>query len=162
FSKDEVGKFPTVFRTYPFQRHKAAKVYTVREEGGNHYLSAVAAGEAQDIAVQVFDRFDWDLAHFPKISWRWRANGLSLPPPGTPGHFDDNACGVYIAFGGWGGKALKYIWSSDLPEGKVIEDTPGRFYVTVKASGPKNLGQWQTVTLNVVDEYRLHFKSEPF
>jgi len=159
FESDDRGTFPAVFKTYPFQRSKALKVYSVQSDNGNRYLNATASGETQNMAAQVFDRFDWDLAKFPRISWRWRAK--SLPKQPSSGHIDDNACGVYIVFGGWGGKALKYIWSTDLPMGKIIDDTPGRFYVTVKESGPKNLGQWQTVSMDINEEYSRLFHAKP-
>src|SRR5579885_2843626 len=161
FSHDKVGEFPSVFRTYPFQRHKAVKVYSVQDEGGNRFLHASAAGDTQDLAVQIFDRFAWDISRFPKISWRWRAKSIPLPPPGSGEHFDDNACGVYVVFGGWGGKALKYTWSGDRRTGEVVEDTPNRFYITVKESGPRAVGQWQTVTIDVAEEYKKFFKSNP-
>ncbi len=161
FSENPVGKFPSDFRTYPFQRGKAATVYSVRMEGDNLFLKATVAGATQGTAVQVFKRFDWDLTQWPKLSWRWRADSLPSPPAGSREHFDDNACGVYVVFGGYGGKAIKYIWSTDLPAGTVKEDTPGKFFVVVAASGAKERGEWQTVAVNVVDEYRRLFKVAP-
>ncbi|MBI1908802.1 MAG: DUF3047 domain-containing protein [Deltaproteobacteria bacterium] len=159
FNTEPVGKFPTRFRTYPFQRGKAMQVYSVQTEGDNHYLNATASGETQDIGVQIFKRFYWELSRWPNISWRWRAK--AIPTPKNHEKFNDNACGVYIIFGGYGGKAVKYVWSTDLPVGTVTEDTPGDFYVVTAASGSQNLGQWQTVSLNIVKEYQRLFKSSP-
>lgn len=160
FSQAPVGSFPSTLKTYPLQRGKAVRVYSVQSEGGKHFLHAQAAGEAQDVATQVFRRFDWDVTQWPRISWRWRAKALPVPPAGVQRHFDDNACGVYIVFGGWGGKAIKYIWSSDLPLGQEKEDTPARFFVIVAKSGSANVGTWQKMTMNVADEYRRLFKKE--
>lgn len=158
FSGASVGAFPQNFKAYPLQRSKALKVYTVQAEGAQRFLHAEAKGDAQDIGVQIFRRFDWDISRWPRISWRWRARELPVQTAGQ--HRDDNACGVYIVFGGFGGKAIKYIWSSDLPVGKVIESTPGRFFVVVAKSGPANVGTWQEMTVNVADEYRRFFKKE--
>lgn len=162
FSADPPGKFPTSFKTYPFQRGKAMRVYKVQSEGENHFLNAAVGGDTQNLAVQIFRNFYWELSRWPILSWRWRARALPAVPPGTHERFDDNACGVYVVFGGFGGKALKYIWSSDLPVGKTIEDTPNQFYVMVVAGGPKNLGTWQKVSFNIIGEYRRVFKSTPF
>lgn len=158
FSAAAVGTFPSTLKTYPLQRNKATQVYSVQSEGGHHFLHAEAKGDAQDIGVQVFRRFDWDISRWPRISWRWRARELPVQTAGQ--HRDDNACGVYIVFGGFGGKAIKYIWSTDLPVGKEIESTPGRFFVIVAKSGPANVGRWQKMTINVADDYRRLFKKE--
>lgn len=159
FSQAIVGQFPSNFKTYPLQRSKAKRVYTVQSEGGRRFLHAEAKGETQDIAVQVFRRFDWDIARWPKITWQWRAKELPVPPAGAGRHFDDNACGVYVVFGGFGGKAIKYIWSSDLPVGREIASIPGRFYVIVARSGAAGLGGWQTMTVNVAEDYQRLFKT---
>lgn len=160
FSKTAVGSFPSTLKTYPLQHTKATRVYSVQSEGGKHFLHAQASGDAQDLAVQVFRRFDWDIAQSPRISWRWRAKAIPVPPAGVQRHYDDNACGVYIVFGGFGGKAIKYIWSTDWPVGKEVESTPGRFFVIVANSGPGKVGTWQKMTVNVADEYRRLFKKE--
>lgn len=157
FSQAAVGSFPSTLKTYPLQRAKAERVYSVQSEGGKNFLHAQASGEAQDLAVQVFRRFDWDISKWSRISWRWRAKSLPTPPAGVQRHFDDNACGVYITFGGFGGKAIKYIWSSDWPVGKQVEDTPGRFFVVVAGSGPDKVGTWQKMTVNVPDDYQRLF-----
>ena len=165
FSHEETGRFPTGFRTYPFQRGKAMMVYSVQEEregeGRNRYLNATVQGENQETAVQIFKRFYWDLSRWPILSWRWRAKALPGPPPGTKERLDDNACGLYVVFGGYGGKALKFIWSTDLPAGKVVEDTPGQFIIIVASAGAKELGHWQKRSFNIMDEYRRAFGSVP-
>lgn len=160
FSAAAVGSFPSTLKTYPLQHTKATRVYSVQAEAGKHFLHAQASGEAQDVATQVFRRFDWDVSRWPRISWRWRAQAIPAPPAGVQRHFDDNACGVYIVFGGFGGKAIKYVWSTDWPVGKEVEDTPGRFFVIVAKSGTAGVGTWQTMTVNVADEYRRLFKKE--
>ena len=160
FSDEKIGTFPASFKTFPFQRRKAASVYAVSEEAGNRFLRAEVRGKTQQIATQVFKNFYWDLPRWPRLTWRWRAQALPTAARGVPRR-DDNACAVYVVFGGYGGKALKYAWSTDLPRGRVIEDRPQEFYVIITESGRKNLGHWQTVTLNILEEYRRFFKSDP-
>lgn len=157
FSGAAVGSFPQNFKTYPLQRSKALQVYTVQAEGGRRFLHAEAKGASQDIGVQIFRRFDWDIARWPKLSWQWRARELPVQKAGE-GHRDDNACGVYMVFGGFGGKAIKYIWSSDLPVGRETASIPGRFYGIVARSGQAGLGTWQSMTVNVAEDYQRLFK----
>lgn len=161
FTTESPGRFPEGFRTYPFQRGKAVTVYSVQSEGNNHHLNATVRENTQGIAVQIFKRFYWDLSRWSNLSWRWRAKALPRPPTGTKERFDDNACGVYVVFGGYGGKAIKFVWSTDLPPGTVLEDTPGRFTIIVASSGPKEIGRWQKRSFNIVDEYRRAFGSIP-
>jgi hypothetical protein len=158
FSRNAVGVFPPQFKTYPLQRSKAAKVYTVQSEGRQNYLHAEASGEAQDIGVQIFRKLDWNIQTQPRLSWRWRAKSLPVMPAGV--HRDDNACAVYVTFGGWGGQAIKYVWSSDLSVGRVMEKTPGRFVVVVARSGPVGLNAWQPMIVDVAEDYRKFFKKE--
>ncbi len=158
FSQYQPDKFPVSFRTYPFQRGKAEKVYSVKEEDGNRFLHAV---DDKEMSVQTMKRFVWDVRRWPNFSWRWRA--VTLPQGGeeTNGAPNDSACGIYVVFGGYTGNAIKYVWSTTLPAGKVVEKKPGKFYIIVLDSGEKNVGTWQTKAVNVVDDYKRLFKSDP-
>jgi len=158
FTQYETGKFPISFRTYPFQRGKALDVYKVQEENGNKFLHAL---DAKDVSVQVFKRFSWNPKLHPHFSWRWRP--VTLPKGGneTNGAPNDSACGVYVIFGGYTGNAIKYVWSSTLPAGTVVEKKPNKFYIVVLDSGSDLVGSWQTRAVNIVDDYKRLFKSEP-
>lgn len=158
FSQYEVDKFPKSFRTYPFQRGKADDVYIVKEEGGNKFLHA---SDDKDISVQTFKRYVWDTEKYPHFSWKWRA--VTLPKGGDErnGMPNDSACGIYVTFGGYTGNAIKYVWSTTLPAGTVVEKKPGKFYILVVESGPGSVGSWQAKAVNVMEDYRRIFKSEP-
>lgn len=159
FSSTDTGRFPQNFKTYPLQRGKALKVYSVQEEGGrNRYLNGT---ERDDASVQVMKRFGWDRNQFPYASWKWRAKALPVGGDENNGRPNDSACGIYIVFGGYTGKALKYVWSTTRPAGEVIEKKPGKFYILVKESGSKNLNQWRTVSVNVVEDFKKYFKADP-
>jgi DUF3047 family protein len=158
FSQYEVDKFPKSFRTYPFQRGKAEKVYIVKDDGGNKFLHA---SDDQGISVQAFKRFYWDRNRWPNFSWRWKA--VALPKGGDErnGMPNDSACGIYLVFGGYTGNAIKYVWSSTLPTGTVVEKKPGKFYIVVLDSGSSKSGAWQTKTVNILEDYKKLFKSDP-
>lgn len=157
FSQSPVAQFPSQFKTYPLQQRAAMKVYTVQSDNGQKFLHAEAGG--QDTGVQIFRRFAWDITAEPRLSWRWRAQMLPIMPAGA--HRDDNACGVYVVFGGWGGRAIKYVWSSDLPVGRVMEKESGKFVVVVVRSGPVGLKAWQGMTVDVAEDYRKFFNKDP-
>lgn len=158
FSQYEVGKFPSAFRTYPFQRGKAEQIYLVQEEGGNRFLHA---SDDKDVSVQTFRKFFWEAKRWPHFSWRWRA--VTLPKGAAENNkvVNDSACGVYVVFGGYTGKVLKYVWSTSLPVGSAHEKKPNKFYFLVAESGAAKVGSWQTVTVNVLEDYKRIFKEEP-
>lgn len=158
FSQYEIGKFPKSFRTYPLQRGKAEQVYLISEEDGNKILHAL---DDKDFSVQAFKRFLWEAKRWPNFSWKWRA--VTLPKGGeeTNGAPNDSACGIYVTFGGYTGNAIKYVWSSTLPAGTVVEKKPGKFYILVLDSGPGSVGSWVTKTVNIVEDYKRLFKAEP-
>src|SRR5262249_47466047 len=146
------------FRTYPFQRGKAQDVYAVKEENGNKFLHA---SDDKDVSVQVFKRFVWNTKQYPNFSWRWRAVTLPKGANENNGQPNDSACGIYVTFGGYTGNAIKYVWSSTLPAGTVVEKKPGKFYMIVRQSGAASAGQWETEAVNVYEDYKKLFKSEP-
>lgn len=158
FTQYEVDKFPKSFRTYPFQRGKADDVYIVKEDGGNKFLHA---SDDKDISVQVFKRFVWDTKAYPNFSWRWRAVTLPKGADENNGRPNDSVCGIYVTFGGYTGNAIKYVWSSTLPAGTVVEKKPGKFYIIVVDSGEGSAGSWQTRSVNVMEDYKRIFKADP-
>lgn len=162
FSNDTPGKFPSNFKTYPFQRGKAEEIYVVNkeggEEGGNKFLTGT---EKNDYSIQALRRAAWDRSQYPVASWKWRAKVLPAGAAENNPATNDSACGVYVVFGGYTGKVLKYVWSATLPEGAVVPKKPGKFYFIVKNSGPKDLNAWQTVRVNVVEDFKKAFGEDP-
>ena len=48
-----------------------------------------------------------------------------------------------------------------MPVGNIWEKDPNEFYVIVKNSGAGKLNQWQEVSINVLEEFKKHFKKDP-
>ncbi|MDZ4224988.1 MAG: DUF3047 domain-containing protein, partial [bacterium] len=96
FGRYKPGQFPTYFKTWPFQRGDAKKVYRVKEENGKKYL---AAFDDKDLSEQIFREFDWNLDPFPYFKCKWRAKTLPKGAAEKNGATNDSACGVYIIFG---------------------------------------------------------------
>jgi hypothetical protein len=155
FSDYHVEKFPRRFRTYPFQRSKASRIYKVAEEKDNFYLKAV---DGENLSTIIFREFLWDVDTYPYISWRWRARILPKRADERNGLTNDSACGVYVNFGKYQGEVLKYTWSTLAPAGTVYIKKPDKMNIIVKESGTDHLRQWQTVTLHIPNEYARHFK----
>ncbi len=158
FNAYEVGKFPINFKTFPFQRADALQVYSVQSEDHHKFLSSF---DDQDISVQIFRRFEWDLPRWPYFSWRWRAKILPQGAAENNPATNDSGCGVYVVFEGYHGDILKYVWSSTLPVGTVYEKKPGKFYIVVLDSASTHLGNWRTIAVNVIEDYKKIFKKEP-
>lgn len=158
FTQYEADKFPISFKTYPFQRGKAQDVYIVKDDGGNKFLHA---SDDKDVSVQVFKRFVWNTKQYPNFAWKWRAVTLPKGADENNGRPNDSACGIYVTFGGYTGNAIKYVWSSTLPVGTVVEKKPGKFYIIVAESGAGSVGSWQTHAVNVLEDYKKLFKAEP-
>jgi hypothetical protein len=158
FTSSTVGKFPNSFKTYPFQRSKAEGVYIVQEEGGNKFLYAK---DDKDVSVQTLKKFSWDAIKEPNFSWKWRAITLPKGAAENSKLTNDSACGVYVLFGGYGGKVLKYVWSSTLPVGSTYEKKANEFFFIVSESGSSKVGSWQTESVNVIEDYKKVFKEDP-
>jgi len=158
FSKNSVGDFPKGWSTYPFQGGKVKKVYKVAEENSERFIRAK---DDQDISMPIFKEFPWSLSENPTLSWKWRAQELPKGAREDSRATNDSACGVYVVFGKTSGVALKYVWSSSLPVGYVWEKEPGKFYIIVLASGPSNVGKWESEKVNVLEDYKKYFKKDP-
>ena len=158
FSGYPADQFPRRFRTYPFQRTKALKVYKTAQENRNVFLKAM---DNEDLSIIIFLEFLWDIQNYPSISWQWRAYTLPKEADERNRPTNDSACGVYISFGRYNGKALKYTWSTLAPVGTIHKKKPGEIHIIVKESGHKKLGQWQKVSINILKDYEDQFGSPP-
>ena len=152
FSNSSVGAFPEGWDTYPLQMGKAKKVYKIEQEGAKKFLRAV--DEAQ-LSATIYHVFDWDLAKFPYLKFKWRAQ--KLPEAGMIDNHpvNDHACGVYVDFGR--SRALKYVWSSAMQPDSYWAKKPGQFVVVAKEYGTAPAGQWHTVSVHVPADYKKYF-----
>ena len=152
--KARVGRFPTAWRTWPFQRGEAKQVYKVVQEGKSRFIRAY---DDKDISVQTMRNFYWPIDRYPYLTWKWRARVL---PQGAREDIDtknDSACGVYVIVGKAKGHALKYVWSTQLPVGKVVTRRKGTLKIKIADSGSSHLNQWRYHTVNVPSDYQKVF-----
>jgi hypothetical protein len=140
----------------------AARVYHVARENGGQYLHAVAQADSVQIGLPVAFR----LQEYPLLSWRWRVAELPDGGDERDAATNDSAAGVYVVFkGSLGGllpRAIKYVWSTREPSGTAL---PSPRYpnarIVVLESGPNERDTWKTETVNIAEDYRRLFQSEP-
>ena len=161
FDGEAAACFPTGWKSRS-DGASAARVYQVVRESGGQYLHAVAQADSVQIGLPVTFR----LHDYPLLSWRWRVAELPAGGDERAAATNDSAAGVYVVFkGGLGGllpRALKYVWSTAEPAGTAL---PSPLYpnarIIVLESGSAERGRWKTETVNVADDYRRLFQSEP-
>lgn len=149
-NSSKIGNFPKAWRTWPMQRDKAEEVYHVAEDGGARYIKAY---DDHDASQQIFFNFDWKADQKPNLSWRWRPTTLPDGANESNDATNDSACGVYVIVGKYDGHAIKYVWSSSLPVGKVVTRRDGKLKIKVLDSGSAGKGKWTTHSVNVQKDY---------
>jgi hypothetical protein len=162
FEHMAVGGFPKGWKAWRGDDGYARKLYGIREEQGNRYLSA------QDDGTSIIIRKEyrgWNPHDYPMLSWRWRARALPEGGDERVGSKNDSAVAVYVVldqnFIGIP-KTLKYVWSTTLPVGtRHRREGIGRPAVIVLESGPGKVGQWVTEKVNVYEDFVRTFGKEP-
>lgn len=117
------------------------------------------------------------------LTWTWRVDrdvpptDLSVPgeddrPLAVHVYFDDTDAGLMQRFAGLfalpaSGRALTYVWGSDLPPGTFLAnpfmDQGKGVLVVVRPSRAttNRASEWETVRVNLADDYRRAFKRDP-
>ncbi len=157
FESYQPDKLPSSWRTWPFQRGKAASVYKVELENGNKYLSAY---DASDLSVQILRNIDWKVKEFPILFWKWRPKTLPLNGNETDPAANDSACGVYVILSKARREMIKYTWSTTAPVGSVYEKNPGKAYIIVIKSGVDGVGKWHQEKIDIIKDYKKYFHKE--
>ena len=151
--ESQVGRFPKDWKTYPFQKNKTRRVYKVKENSGKKYIEAI---DKKFYSVAIFKDFNWDIKKYPYLKFQWRAQMLPTGAKEVDYKRNDSACGVYVGFSR--SRALKYVWSDGLSPESFWAKNPGKFAIISKEMGPKNLGKWRSVTLNIPKDYQRYFE----
>jgi len=153
-SSSKVGKLPRWWKTWPMQREKAERVYSIGEENGKRFIRA---HDADNVSQQLFINFHWPIAEKPMLSWKWRAT--KLPDGGNESNdaTNDSACGVYVVVGKYSGHAIKYVWSTTLAPGTVVSRRDGKLKIKVVDSGPQKMADWVWHKLDVRKDYEKLF-----
>lgn len=169
------------WQEWSFSRFKNPTRYELVEDSGRHVVKASADRSASGLrhALKI------DPAAYPVLTWRWKVDELIESADNTHKHTEDSPVRVLVTFDGMietlslsdrilfdnvylltGRRmpyaTLVYIWENRAATGTVIPNLhTSRIRMIVVESGRANLGRWQRVTRNVVDDYRRAFGEEP-
>lgn len=169
------------WQEWSFSRFKNSTRYERIEDSGAVVIKASADRSASGLrhALKV------DPAAYPVLTWRWKVNELIASADNTRKHTEDSPVRVLVTFDGAIEKipfadrllfdnvylltgrrmpyaTLVYIWENRVPPNTVIPNLhTSRIKMIVAESGRGNLGRWQRVTRNIVDDYRRAFGEEP-
>jgi len=169
------------WQDWSFSRFKKPTRYELVTDSGQVVVKATADGSASGLR----HRLKLDPAAHPLLTWRWKVNRLIESADNTRKDTEDSPVRVLVTFDGTIEKlpladrllfddvylltgrrmpyaTLVYIWENRLSKGAVIPNShTSRIKMIVAESGRENLGQWHTVTRNVVDDFRHAFGEQP-
>ncbi|MFP4014078.1 MAG: DUF3047 domain-containing protein [Chitinispirillaceae bacterium] len=161
FSNCFSDKFPNLPCGWgPSQKWRNVEMYSIRQEQGNHFIKARTDGGVTTIGRPV----DFSLDKYPTLSWNWRVH--SLPEGGNESIKEkgDSGAAVYVIFKGsfFRNHILKYVWSAELERGTLTESPyNSRTKIVVLRSGEREKGKWVEESVDLLNDYRRLFKSEP-
>lgn len=157
FDSDPVGRLPKGWET---RGNSDRPVYQIKEEaGGNRYLEA----KSKSTDVQVGAGIEGAAREFPILSWRWRVWEFPRGGDERNSRTLDSAASVYAVFGSrLLPRILKYVWSTGAPVGTSFNHpNSSRMVIMVVSSGSGSRGQWQSVSRDLVSDYKKAFGSSP-
>lgn len=158
FEADTLRAFPQRWNALK-DAQVAQGIYLVDEEDGNRFLRAFS--EKQGILISLSHTFQPKT--LPFLRWRWRVTQLPSGGDERTAHTNDSAAGVYVIYDNRVmPRAVKYVWSTTLPVGTRVTN-PGywRARTIVLRTGPTKLGTWQQETVNLYQDYKELFGTEP-
>ncbi len=128
------------------------KLYEVHFEKNIPYLKANIETRPQ----RIFTKISWDPLTHPIITWKWRLH--KMPSEG------EKTIALYVSLGTdiiGIPKIIKYLWSSNHPEGKELNDGFFRPHELVLQSGHAPIGEWVTEYATASEDYKRYFGMEP-
>jgi hypothetical protein len=172
FSQPAVG-----WAHQPLSKLKRDTVYTLIQEDGHTVLRGVSDRSASLYAALVKPAISVPAS----MGWRWKTDALVPDADNRDKDREDAPLRVLVAFDGdkttlskeeqtrfqraksLTGRdspyaTLMYIWSDHVPVNTVIPSAhTSQVKMLVVASGPKGLGQWQSVRRNLAADYKRAF-----
>jgi hypothetical protein len=182
FSSAKPGSTPpNAWMPVKINDQKTPTAYDFVDDQGTVVLHAVADSAASLLG----HRTNFDVAAAPVMSWRWKIAKLIDAADNSVAGKEDSPARIVLEFDGDKSKlsfgdrsalatgkllsgrevayaTLMYVWSNKEPVGKVIPNPrTTRVQMVVASSGESGVGKWQTLTRNVVDDYRKAFGEAP-
>ena len=156
FSTDTPGIVPKLWKA---RGGAAEPTYRIKEEEGNRYLSAESHRTGVQLGIEIASSASADY----NLSWKWRVHELPLKGDESKNETMDSAAAVYAVFGrGLFPKILKYVWSTSQKPGTVLKHPRTKTVrIVVLSSGSNQTGEWQTVSRQLLQDFKTYFGSEP-
>jgi hypothetical protein len=155
--------------------------YTIQSKGADHWLRAESNASASALVYKT----TFNVYEYPKARWRWRVENIYRKADGESKSRDDYPIRIYFLFEyrpeGSGlldrlkygvarklygeyppHSAINYVWSSQDSARQIITSPyTDRAKVIALQKGQRNVGQWQDEEVNVLEDYRRVFGSDP-
>lgn len=169
------------WKPYIFPNIKKHSTYVIEKTGEEGFLRAESNASASGIVYK--DSFS--VAEYPHARWRWKVRDLYARADPHVKAGDDYPVRIYIMFeydpakAGFGDQVLyslarmrfgenvpfstlSYVWSSR-ETGERIFSSPytEKAKMVVLHSGQKDVGTWQEETVNMLEDYRKAFGTDP-
>lgn len=131
------------------------EMFAVSKEAERYVLHAFTTGKNFCVAKKV----SLSLSAFPILTWAWKTVVLPLGGREDTKKKNDSAAGIIIGMRcGLTFHAIKYVWSSSLPQGSLVQDEPDAFdRVIVLQSGKELCGTWVRQKVNLRQDIRRCF-----
>lgn len=183
FSESQPGDtMPEGWRPWTLSRLKKATQYElVSDDGGRSVVRASASSSASGLVHPL----KLDPGTYPLLHWQWKVSDLIPKADNTQKHTEDSPVRIVVSFDGdmdslsfddrlffdtirvaTGQQlpyaTLMYIWENRAPKDSIIPNRhTTRIKMLVAESGRERVGEWQSVTRNVYDDFRRAFGEEP-
>jgi hypothetical protein len=139
---------------------KDVSMYSIKEENGKFFIHA----ETKNGCTSIGKRINFMAEEYPFLTWNWRVQNLPEGGMETAKKTNDSAGGLYVIFKGsfMFNNILKYVWSTSLPPGTVTSSPfNSRTKIIVLEGGSEKAGKWIKETVNIKEDYKRVFGTEP-
>lgn len=130
-------------------------MFSIEKDGPRTVLHAFNAGQNLCLAKKT----PLSLNEFPYLRWAWKAVVLPEGAREDVKKKNDSVAGIIIGMKrGLSFRAIKYVWSSSLAVGSIVQDGPDAYdKVIVLQSGASGLGTWISERVNMREDIRRCF-----
>ncbi len=166
---------------YTFPKIKEHTTYSIHREGNNNYLKAESSGSASGMVY----KGKFDVYRYPRVKWRWWVSNVYQKGDARTKSGDDFPMRVYIVFeynpneasfyqktryeaariifGQYPPhSAINYIWASREDEtGIMTNPYVEEAKMIALEKGSKYIRQWREEEVNILEDYRKAFGTEP-
>ncbi len=169
------------WKPYTFPNIQKHSTYVIERNGNESVLRAESNASASGIVYK--DSFS--AAEYPRARWRWKVKNLYGKADPHAKRGDDYPIRIYVMFeydpakAGFGDRVLhglakmrfgedvpfstlSYVWSSRKTTERILSSPyTGKAKIVVLRAGPEEVGTWQEETVNMLEDYRKAFGTDP-